>query len=91
MWNDPCISSYEVKHYFRQNDVMLNDVILLMIMEGRKEGRKEHIYLTKRQCTIHILNNRIVRKLSLRLNKAYSATATEIIIILYRIIIIVGV
>ena len=21
---------------------------------GRKEGRKEHIYLTKRQCTIHI-------------------------------------
>ena len=58
----------------------------------KEEGRKEHIYLTIRQCTIHIKNNRIVMRLSLRLNKAASATATEIIIIfnLYRIIIIIN-
>ena len=48
--------------------------------EGRKEGRKEHIYLTILQCTIHIYKNRIDRRLSLRLNKAASAIATEIII-----------
>ena len=50
-------------------------------MEGRKEGRKEHIYLTKRQCTIHIYQNRMVRRLSLRLSIVASARATEIIII----------
>ena len=41
------------------------------------EGRKEYIYLTIRQCTIHIYQNRMVRRLSLRLNIAASVTATE--------------
>ena len=48
-----------------------------------KEGRKEHIYLTKvNDNTIHIYENAMVRRLSLRLNIAASATATEIIIII---------
>ena len=40
-----------------------------------KEGTEEHVYLTIRQYRIHIYKNRIVRRVSLRLNKASSATA----------------
>ena len=52
--------------------------------EGRKEGnkeiRKDHVYLTLRRYTILMYRNIIVRRLSLRLNKATSATAAEMII-----------
>ena len=45
-------------------------------------GTKEHVYLTTRQYTIIIYTaQRIVRILSLRLNKTASATATEMIFI----------
>ena len=50
-----------------------------------KEGRKEGTYLfdqTNIVNTIHIYENAMVRRLSLRLNIAASATATEIIIII---------
>ena len=58
-------------------------VFICLGLAGRKEGRKEHIYLTKRQYnTIHIYENAMVGRLSLRLNIAASATATEIIIII---------
>ena len=67
-----------------------NIVVFVIRKDGRKEGRKEHIYLTIRQCTIHIYNNVIVRRLSLRLDKAARATTTEIIITYHRIVIIVG-
>ena len=41
-------------------------------------ARKEHVYLTIRQYAILIYTaQRIVRRLSLRLNKSASATATE--------------
>ena len=53
--------------------------------EGRKEGRKEGTYLFDQTTivnTIHIYENAMVRRLSLRLNIAASATATEIIIII---------
>ena len=49
--------------------------------EDMKEGRKERIYLTKRETTIQY-ENAMVRRLSLRLDIAASATATEIIIII---------
>ena len=45
------------------------------ILEERQYWRKEHVYLTIQQYTIPIYNNRIVRRMSLRLNKAASATA----------------
>ena len=48
-------------------------------------GRKEGTYLfdqTWNDNTIHIYENAMVRRLSLRLNIAASATATEIIIII---------
>ena len=51
----------------------------------RKEGRKEGTYLFDQTTivnTIHIYENAMVRRLSLRLNIAASATATEIIIII---------
>ena len=49
------------------------------VLDGRKEGRKKHVYLTIRQYTILIYwTQRIVRRLSIRLNKAASATAKEI-------------
>ena len=50
-----------------------------------KEGRKEGTYLFDQTTivnTIHIYENAMVRRLSLRLNIAASATATEIIIII---------
>ena len=49
------------------------------------EGRKEGTYLFDQTTivnTIHIYENAMVRRLSLRLNIAASATATEIIIII---------
>ena len=46
------------------------------------EGRKEHVYLTIQQYTNIIYTaQRIAWRMSLRLNKAASVTATEMIII----------
>ena len=59
--------------------VICHGVIIL------KEGRKEGTYLFDQTTivnTIHIYENAMVRRLSLRLNIAASATATEIIIII---------
>ena len=53
--------------------------------EEEEEGRKEGTYLFDQTTivnTIHIYENAMVRRLSLRLNIAASATATEIIIII---------
>ena len=55
----------------------------ILSLSGRKEGRKEHIYLTKRQCTIHIYQNGMVRRLSLRLNIVASAQSIDMIAFLH--------
>ena len=63
------------------------DIVLAQILLSPRpgEGRKEGTYLFDQTTivnTIHIYENAMVRRLSLRLNIAASATATEIIIII---------
>ena len=70
-----------------RSELWLDDVLLAVveIPSDKIEGRKEGTYLFDQTTivnTIHIYENAMVRRLSLRLNIAASATATEIIIII---------
>ena len=65
--------------------VTVIQAVVILASPSTGLGRKEGTYLfdeTTIVNTIHIYENAMVRRLSLRLNIAASATATEIIIII---------
>ena len=82
-WVPDQIKSNQIKFYLVTHNTYYVHFITSVVTE--EEGRKEGTYLFDQTTivnTIHIYENAMVRRLSLRLNIAASATATEIIIII---------